>query len=125
MVRNIARVTGAVKYAHSENGFIDAIRSNVPEIAGRLAEQAEIEYLPRPVEEMADALVLGRWIIRNTAYAHGAIATFTPKLEEGVAGNGLPPRARQGGRSIMRGEDGKLSSRPASSSAASASTPIP
>jgi len=111
MVRNIAQVTGAVKYAHSENGFIESVRSDVPEIAGRLAEQLEIEYLPRPIEEMADALVLGRWIVRNTAYARGAMATFTPKLEEGIAGSGLHfhlELARHG-RSVMRGEDGKLS----------------
>jgi glutamine synthetase len=111
MVGHIARVTGAVKYAHSENGVIDAVRSNVPEIEGRLAEQLEIEYLPRPIEEAADALVLGRWIIRNTAFHHGAVATFTPKLEEGIAGSGLHfhlDLARKG-QSIMHGADGKLS----------------
>jgi len=111
MLRHIARVTGAVKYAHSENGFIESVRSHIPEIAGRLAEQVEIEYLPRPVEEMADALVLGRWIIRNTAFAHGAVATFTPKLEEGVAGSGMHFHLEltKGGRNIMRAGDGKLS----------------
>jgi glutamine synthetase len=111
MVRHIARVTGAVKYAHSENGVIEGVRSDLPEIAGRLAEQAEIEYLPRPIEEMADALVLGRWIIRNTAHRHGAIATFTPKLEEGVAGSGMHFHLElaKNGRNIMRAEDGKLS----------------
>ncbi len=111
MIGHITRVTGAVKYAHCENGFIDCVRSNVPEIAGRLAEQLEIEYLPRPIEDMADDLVLGRWIIRNTAFRHGAVATFTPKLEEGVAGNGLHFHLElaKNGRSAMRGEDGKLS----------------
>ncbi len=110
MVAHITRTTGAVKYAHSENGFIDSVRSDVPEIAGRLAEQLEIEYLPRPIEEMADALVIGRWIIRNTAYRHGAVATFTPKLEEGVAGSGLHFHLElaKNGRSVMRGDDGKL-----------------
>jgi glutamine synthetase len=111
MVRHIAGVTGAVKYAHNENGVIAAVRSDIPEIAGRLAEQAEVEYLPRPVEEMADALVLGRWIIRNTAFRRGAVATFTPKLEEGVAGSGLHFHLElaKAGRNIMRAEDGKLS----------------
>ena len=111
MVRHIARTTGAVKYAHSENGFVESVRSDVAEIAGRLAEQLEIEYLPRPIEEMADDLVLGRWIIRNTAFRHGAVATFTPKLEESVAGNGLHFHLEltRNGRSVMRGEDGKLS----------------
>ncbi len=111
MVGHIARVTGAVKYAHSENGFIDPVRSDVPEIAGRLAEQLEIEFLPRPIETAADDLVLGRWIIRNTAFRHGAIATFTPKLEEGVAGSGLHFHLElaKKGRSVMRDGDGKLS----------------
>jgi glutamine synthetase len=111
MVAHIARVTGAVKYAHAENGFIDCVRSELPEIAGRLAEQLEIEFLPRPIEDMADHLVLGRWIIRNTAYRRGAVATFTPKLEEGVAGSGLHFHLElaKGGRSAMRGGDGQLS----------------
>jgi len=111
MVHNIARVTGAVKYAHCENGVIDAVRSDVPEIAGRLAEQLEIEFATRPIEEAADDLVLGRWIIRNTAFRHGAIATFTPKLEEGVAGSGLHFHLElaKDGRNVMRGPDGKLS----------------
>ena len=111
MVHNIARVTGAVKYAHCENGVIDSVRSDVPEIAGRLAEQLEIEFATRPIEEAADDLVLGRWIIRNTAFRHGAIATFTPKLEEGVAGSGLHFHLElaKDGRNVMRGPDGKLS----------------
>jgi glutamine synthetase len=111
MVRHIARVTGAVKYAHSEVGLVECVRSDVEEIQGRRAEQLEIEYLPRPVEDMADALVLGRWIIRNTAYRHGAIATFMPKIEEGVAGNGLHFHLElvKDGRNIMTGPDGGLS----------------
>lgn len=111
MVRNIARVTGAVKYAHCENGVIDAVKSDRPEIAGRLAEQLEIEFATRPIEQAADDLVLGRWIIRNTAFRHGAIATFTPKLEEGVAGSGLHFHIElaKDGRNIMRGPAGELS----------------
>jgi glutamine synthetase len=89
MVRYITQITGAVKYAHSEVGFVESVRSDLDEIQGKQAEQLEVEYLPRPVEEMADALVLGRWLIRNTAYKYGCVATFTPKIEEGVAGNGL------------------------------------
>ncbi|HVP90498.1 MAG TPA: glutamine synthetase beta-grasp domain-containing protein [Terriglobales bacterium] len=111
MVRHIGRVTGAVKYAHGEVGLVDSVHSDVEEIEGRRAEQLEIEYLPRPVEEMADALVLGRWVIRNTAFRHGAIATFTPKIEEGVAGNGLHFHLElaQEGRNVMTMPDGRLS----------------
>jgi glutamine synthetase len=111
MVRHIAQVTGAVKYAHSEVGIIGSILSDADEIRGRRAEQLEIEYLPRPVEQMADALVLGRWIIRNTAWRHGAMATFTPKLEEGIAGNGLHFHLEitKNGKNIMTDADGRLS----------------
>ncbi|MCK4645549.1 MAG: glutamine synthetase beta-grasp domain-containing protein, partial [Candidatus Aminicenantes bacterium] len=89
IVRYITQTTGAVKYIHSEVGSIETIQSKVDEINGKSAEQLEVEFLSKPVEEMADALVLGRWLIRNIAYKHGCIATFTPKLAEDVAGNGF------------------------------------
>jgi glutamine synthetase len=111
MVRFITQITGAVKYAHAENGVIDSVRSDEPEIAGKRAEQLEVEYLPRPAEEMADSLVLGRWIIRNTAYRHGCVATFTPKIEEGVAGSGLHIHMDllRNGASVLAGAGGELS----------------
>ena len=111
MVRHITRATGAVKYAHAENGFIESVRSDIEEIRGRRAEQLEVEFVPRPVEEMADALVVARWLIRNTAYKHGCVATFTPKLEEGVAGSGFHFHIEllRDGRNVMTGPRGKLS----------------
>ena len=111
MVHHITQITGAVKYAHSEVGFVDSVRSDLPELAGRRAEQMEVEYLPRPAEEMADDLVLGRWLIRNIAYKYGGMATFTPKIEEGVAGNGLHIHVEllKNGKNVMNGPDGKLS----------------
>ncbi len=111
MLRHITQITGAVKYAHCEVGYVDCVRSENPELAGRRAEQLEVEYLPRPADEMADDLVLGRWIIRNTAHKHGAVATFTPKIEEGMAGSGLHihTELRKAGTNIMCGRDGKLS----------------
>lgn len=89
MVKIITQLTGAVKYAHSEVGFIQSVRSDIEELRGKRAEQLEIEFLPTSIEDAADNLILGRWIIRNVAYRHGCVATFTPKLEEGIAGNGL------------------------------------
>lgn len=89
IVRSIAQITGAAKYAHSEVGFVESVGSDLEEVRGKQAEQLEVEFTPRPPEEMADALVLGRWLIRNIAYNHGCLATFTPKIEEGIAGNGL------------------------------------
>jgi glutamine synthetase len=111
MVRAIAQITGAVKYAHSEVGFIESVRSDLEEIKDRRGEQLEIELLPRPVVEMGDSIVLARWLIRNVAYRHGCVATFTPKIEEGVAGNGFHfhMELHRDGRSVMTDPDGKLS----------------
>ena len=111
MVHHITQITGAVKYAHSEVGFVDSVRSDLDEIKDKRAEQLEIEYLPRPVVDMADHVVLGRWLIRNIAYKYGCVATFTPKIEEGIAGNGLHFHMElvKDGQNIMVGQDGKLS----------------
>jgi glutamine synthetase len=111
MVRHITKITGSVKYAHSEVGFVESVHSDLEEIRGRQAEQLEVEYLPQTPEETADALVLGRWLIRNIAYKHGCVATFTPKIEEGVAGSGLHFHLEllKDGKNIMVDEAGKLS----------------
>jgi len=111
IVRYITQITDAVKYAHSEVGFIEKVESERTEINGKQAEQMEIEYLPRPVEEMADAMVIGRWVIRNVAARHGCVATFTPKLVQGGAGNGLHIHLQlmKDGINVMEGQDGRLS----------------
>jgi glutamine synthetase len=111
MVRYISQCTGSVKYAHSEVGYVESVRSDLEEIAGKQAEQLEIEFSPSPIEDAADYLVLARWLIRNVAYKHGCVATFTPKLEEGVAGNGfhVHMEIRRNGKNIMTDESGKIS----------------
>lgn len=111
IVRILAQITGAVKYAHGEVGYIESVRSDNKEIMDKEAEQLEIEFQPRPIEEMGDCLVLARWIIRQAAFKHNCLATFTPKLEEGVAGNGLHIHLelRRNGRNIMVGTKGDLS----------------
>lgn len=103
MVRHISRITGVVKYSHSEVGFIDNVQSDQDEIRGKNAEQLEIEFLPRPAEEMADYLVIAKWIIRNVAFRHGCVATFAPKIELGIAGSGLHfhLQVRKDGKNIM------------------------
>ncbi len=110
MVHHIAQITGSVKYAHSEVGYLARVRSDLDEIKDKQAEQLEIEFLPAPVEEMGDHLVVARWLIRNIAYRSGCVATFTPKLEEGVAGNGfhIHMELRKNGKNIMTGKDGLL-----------------
>ncbi len=111
MVHHLAQITGSVKYSHSEVGSIDHIESDLLELRGKKAEQLEIEFLPKPVLEMADALVMGRWIIRNVAYKYGYDATFSPKLEKGVAGNGFHFHLEllKDGKNIMRDGEGELS----------------
>jgi len=111
MVNLLAQITGAIKYAHSEVGYVECVESEKEEIRGKRAEQLEIEYLPKPIAEMADDVVLGRWIIRNVAHRHGCVATFTPKIEEGVAGNGLHFHLAlmKDGKNAVNGPDGRLS----------------
>lgn len=111
MMRYMAQITGCVKYAHSEVGFIESIGSDRPMIAGKRAEQHEIEFLPVPIEDMGDFLVLSKWIVRNVAYRRGMLATFVPKLEEGVAGNGFHIHMElvKDGRNMMTEENGELS----------------
>jgi glutamine synthetase len=111
IVREISRISGAVKYAHGEVGFVESVHSDTEEIRGKRAEQLEVEFLPRPVDEMGDDLIIGRWLIRNIAFRRGCVATFTPKIEEGIAGSGLHFHMEllREGRSVMTGPDGKLS----------------
>jgi glutamine synthetase len=111
MVRCLTQVTGAVKYAHSEVGYIERIHSASAELDGKMAEQMEIELFPSAVEEAADHAVLARWIIRNVAFHHGYVATFAPKIEEGVAGNGMHFHLElmDNDRNVMVDENGALS----------------
>lgn len=111
MVHYITQISGAVKYAHSEVGYIESVRSNLKEIKGKQAEQLEIEFLCTPIENTGDHLALARWLIRNIAYKYGCVATFTPKLEEGIAGNGLHIHMElmEDGKNIMTDETGQLS----------------
>ncbi len=110
MVRHITQITGAVKYSHSEVGYIESVRSNHEEIKGKEAEQLEIEFIPTPIEDTGDHLVLARWLIRNTAYQYGCVATFAPKLEEGVAGNGfhIHLELMKDGKNVMTEDSGEL-----------------
>ena len=108
---HISRITGAMKYAHAEVGFVESVRSDREMLKGRWAEQYELEFNTRPIEEMGDYAVLSRWLIRNVAMRHGLLATFIPKMEEGIAGNGFHVHMEllRAGRNIMVSEDGGLS----------------
>jgi glutamine synthetase len=110
MIRHITQICGNVKYAHSEVGYIECIRSDLPEIRDKSGEQLEIEFQLQPMEEAADNAILGRWLIRNIAYQHGSVVTFAPKIEEGVAGNGLHFHMAlvKEGKNVMNDRGGSL-----------------
>ncbi|MEG1555128.1 MAG: glutamine synthetase family protein [Bacteroidales bacterium] len=77
----IARAGGLIKYGHSEVGNFT--------LDGKIYEQNEIEFLVTDVQEAADQLVIGKWIIRSLAYQYGLNVTFAPKITTGKAGSGL------------------------------------
>ncbi|ADV42595.1 glutamine synthetase family protein [Bacteroides helcogenes] len=98
----IAQAGGQIKYGHSEVGNFT--------LDGYVYEQNEIEFLPTPVEQAADQLMIAKWIIRNLGYKHGYNVTFAPKITAGKAGSGLHIHMRmmKDGRNVML-EDGVLS----------------
>jgi len=107
----ITQVLGAVKYAHGEVGFIPSMTSSDPQLDGKQGEQVEVEFLPIPIQHTGDTLALAKWIIRNVALKHHMLAVFAPKLEEGMAGNGLHIHLelKRDGVNVMRAGEGNLS----------------
>lgn len=86
VLRHLAAFGIATKYVHGEVG--GAVED------GRQLVQHEIELLPVPIAEAADALVLGKWLVREVAHAHGLEATFAPSVSSDGAGNGLHIHSR-------------------------------
>jgi glutamine synthetase len=97
----------AVKYAHSEVGFVPAEESGQ-----QVWEQHEIELDLAPLPAAADAVVLARWILMRLAQAEGMGVRFDPVIRRGHAGTGLhfhfAPVVR-GERERVRGTAGALS----------------
>lgn len=99
---HLARMGAQIKYGHAEVGNI--VRD------GHQMVQGEIEFLPVPVEEAADQVVLAKWVLREVAYAHGLEVSFAPKIIVGQAGSGFHVHTR-----LMRDgvnafvEDGEVS----------------
>ncbi|WP_168581720.1 glutamine synthetase family protein [Gephyromycinifex aptenodytis] len=83
---HLARMGAQIKYGHAEVGNI--VRE------GRQMVQGEIEFLPVPVEEAADQVVLAKWVLREVAYAHGLEVSFAPKIIVGQAGSGFHVHTR-------------------------------
>ncbi|MFW5768688.1 MAG: glutamine synthetase beta-grasp domain-containing protein [Spirochaetota bacterium] len=111
MLRIMTNITSEIKYAHNEVGLINRLECEHPLYKDKPAEQVEIEFLPSPVEDAADVVVLGKWLCQSVANRHGLIATFYPKIQLGAAGSGLHfhTMLKKGGRNIMLGEDRELS----------------
>jgi glutamine synthetase len=93
-----------VKYGHAEVGNILH--------EGTEMVQHEIEFLPRPLEEAADQIVIAKWIVREVAYKYGLTVSFAPKIILGHAGSGLHIHSRlmKDGVNAMVDEKGNLSS---------------
>ena len=111
IMRVVSEVTGGVKYCHSEVGYMDRIESDEPEIDGCRVEQYELEFDLMPIEDLGCWLTVARWLIREIADRHGTTATFLPKLDEGMAGNGLHLHLAvfRNGSNTMNDDEGKLS----------------
>jgi glutamine synthetase len=106
----LQRITGAVKYIHSEVGFSSILESENPLLAGKRLEQLEIEFKTDRLLRTADYLVLARWILRHLGARRGMLVTFAPKLDEGIAGNGLHIHLelKKNSQNIMMNPSGKL-----------------
>ena len=91
----IAQGGGQVKYGHSEVGHITEESYEM--------EQHEIEFLPVPVEDAADQLIIAVWMLRMIGYKYGVTISLAPKILAGHAGNGLHIHTRliKGGRNMM------------------------
>lgn len=93
-----------VKYGHSEVG-------NFMLDDGTRFEQYEIELDLEPLEDMADHIVIARWVIRNISAKYGVEVSFSPKITIGHAGTGLHIHiaAIKGGKNILLDNKGELS----------------
>lgn len=91
----IAQAGGMIKYGHSEVGNFHA--------NGKLFEQNEIEFIPVPLEEAADQLIVAKWILRTLALKYGLTVSFAPKITVGKAGSGMHVhiRLKKDGENVM------------------------
>lgn len=74
----------AVKYGHSEVGYIGAVEPD-----DLIWEQHEIEMSLRPLPDAAECVLLAQWVLRNLAHDAGMRCSFDPVLREGHAGSGM------------------------------------
>ncbi|RLC92856.1 MAG: glutamine synthetase, partial [Chloroflexi bacterium] len=96
----IAQAGGNIKYGHSEVGYISGEEHDF--------EQNEIEFVPVPVEDAADQIVVARWVLRMIGYKYGVAVSFAPKIAVGHAGNGMHVHTRltKDGKNVMVSDNG-------------------
>jgi glutamine synthetase len=78
----LADIGIATKYGHCEVGHM--IGKD-----GTLMEQHEIEFKAQNFVEIAEAIPIAKWVIRNTCAKHGISVSFSPKVSMDHAGNGM------------------------------------
>ena len=101
-LRLLAKTGAKIKYGHSEVGsFSDG---------DNYYEQHEIEFLPTPLQEAAEQMVLAKWFVRMLCNQRGVGVSFAPKITAGRAGSGMHFHmlVEQEGKNITV-ENGKLS----------------
>ncbi|MDI6805112.1 MAG: glutamine synthetase, partial [Candidatus Bathyarchaeia archaeon] len=78
---------------------------------GTLMEQHEIELMPQNLVEMAEAIAITKWVIRNICTKHGVSASFSPKIFLEHAGNGMHIHScgLKNGKNITANPDGTIS----------------
>ncbi|MGI8607585.1 MAG: glutamine synthetase family protein [Gaiellaceae bacterium] len=93
--------TGAHCYSMAKGSEVEPVASDIQrrlEASGIMVEAWNVEYGPAQVEvnlghdspiEIADATVVFKYVVKQTAQAHGLRATFMPKPYITEAGNGL------------------------------------
>lgn len=91
----IAQAGGLLKYGHSEVGHIYSEDQEM--------EQNEIEFMPVPIEDAADQIVVAKWILRMLGNKYGVVISFAPKISFGHAGSGLHVHTRlvKNGKNMM------------------------
>ncbi|MCW3974777.1 MAG: glutamine synthetase family protein [Candidatus Bathyarchaeota archaeon] len=101
----LASIGVKTKYGHAEVGNIITSENNTR------FEQNEIELALEPLEEMADHIIIAKWIMRNIAVKYGVEITFAPKIAAGHAGTGLHIHiaAMKDSRNVMLNDAGELS----------------
>jgi glutamine synthetase len=92
------------KYGHAEVGR--SVGSD-----NKIMEQHEIELAPQSLIDMADAIAVSKWAVRNVCMRHGVSVSFVPKIDLNHAGSGMHVHmcALKDGKNTIANREGDLS----------------